>query len=103
MEAKFQELKNRLAEIHDLNMAASVLGWDMQTYMPPGGAQARAEQMATLQGMSHAKFSSDEIGQLLDDLKPYEASLPYDSNEASLIRVARREYERQRGSRKPAP
>ncbi len=96
MEAKFQELKTRLAEIHDLNMAAAVLGWDMQTYMPPGGAQARAEQTATLQRLSHDKFTSDEVGQLLTDLKPYEASLPYDSNEASLIRVARREYDRNR-------
>ncbi len=101
MEAKFQELKKRLAEIYDLNMAAAVLGWDMQTYMPPSGAQSRAEQMATLQELSHDKFSADEVGRLLDDLKPSAASLPYDSDEASLIRVARREYDRQR--RLPGP
>jgi carboxypeptidase Taq len=34
------------------------------------------------------------IGKLLDDLRPYEASQPYDSDEASLIRVTRRNYER---------
>ena len=35
-----------------------------------------------------------EIGRLLDALRPYEESLPYDSDEASIIRVARRDYER---------
>ncbi|HEX9092335.1 MAG TPA: carboxypeptidase M32, partial [Anaerolineales bacterium] len=34
------------------------------------------------------------IGKLLDELQPYADGLPYDSDEASLIRVTRREYER---------
>ncbi len=34
------------------------------------------------------------MGKLLDELRPYEESLPYDSDDASLIRVTRREYER---------
>lgn len=39
---KFDELKARLAEISDLERAAAVLGWDQQTYMPPGGARPPA-------------------------------------------------------------
>ncbi len=91
---KFRELKDRLAVVNDLQMAARVLAWDQETYMPPGGAEARAQQMGTLLSLAHEKFTSDEIGHLLDDLKPYEASLPYDSDDASLLRVARREYEK---------
>ncbi|MBM4430475.1 MAG: carboxypeptidase M32, partial [Chloroflexi bacterium] len=34
------------------------------------------------------------IGRLLDGLRPYEENQPYDSDEASLIRVTRRDYER---------
>jgi carboxypeptidase Taq len=90
----FNELKLKLAIVHDLNMAGAVLSWDNETYMPPGGAEARAQQMGTLNSLAHEKFTSDEIGKLLDELKEYEASLPYDSDEASLIRVARREYQR---------
>ncbi len=48
MENKLKELKNRLLEINDLNSAANLLEWDQSTYMPPGGAPARARQMATL-------------------------------------------------------
>jgi carboxypeptidase Taq len=94
MEPKLEELKRRLQEVDDLNSAGALLGWDQTTYMPPGGAEARGRQLATLGRLSHEKFTSDEVGHLLDDLKPYEASLPYDSDEASLIRVTRREYER---------
>jgi len=94
MEAKLRELKTRLAEINDLNSAAALLTWDQLTYMPPGGATARARQLATLKRVAHEKFIDPAIGKLLEELRPYEESLPYDSDEASLIRVTRRDYER---------
>ena len=96
MEQAYLELKNRLAEIVDLRRAASLLSWDQHTMMPPGGATARAEQLATLGRVAHEMFISDEIGRLLDDLRPYEAELEPDSDEASLIRVARRDWEKAR-------
>jgi carboxypeptidase Taq len=94
MEPKLQELKTRLLEVDDLNAAAAVLSWDQTTYMPPGGAEARGRQLATLSRLAHEKFTAAEVGRLLDDLRPYEESLPYDSDEAALIRVTRREFER---------
>jgi carboxypeptidase Taq len=87
---KLQQLKVRLAEIDDLESAASVLHWDQATYMPPGGAAARARQMATLQRLAHERFTDPAIGRLLDELRPYEEGLPADSDDASLIRVTRR-------------
>ncbi len=94
MESKLQELKTLLIEINDLGSAASILHWDQTTYMPPGGAAARGRQLATLSRLSHEKFTDPKIGRLLDELQSYEESLPYDSDDASLIRVTRREYER---------
>jgi carboxypeptidase Taq len=91
---KLQQLKARLTEIDDLESAASVLHWDQATYMPPGGAVARARQMATLQRLAHEKFTDPAIDKLLDELRPHEESLPADSDDASLIRVARRDYEK---------
>jgi carboxypeptidase Taq len=92
MKAKLEELKTRLIEIDDLYAAAALLEWDQSTYMPPGGASARARQLATLGRIAHEKFIDPAVGKLLEDLKPYEESLPYDSDEASLIRVTRRDY-----------
>lgn len=93
-EPKLLELKQRLTEIRDLEAASSVLYWDQATYMPSGGAEARGRQMATLQQIAHEKFIDPAIGQLLEDLQPYEQSLSYDSTEASLIRITRRKYDR---------
>jgi carboxypeptidase Taq len=91
---KLDELKTRLREINDLQMAAQVLGWDQRTYMPPGGAAARARQIATLERLAHERFTDAGIGHMLDDLSSYEEAKPYDSDDASLIRVTRRDYER---------
>jgi carboxypeptidase Taq len=93
MEKKLQDLKTRLVEINDLNSAAALLSWDQSTYMPPGGAEARGRQMATLGKLAQEKLVDPAIGKLLDELCPYEESLPYDSDDASLIRVSRRTFE----------
>ena len=92
MRGKFDELLGRLAEINDLARAGAVLGWDQQTMMPPRGAGVRAEQLATLGRVTHEKFTSPEIGRLLDDLEGFEEQHPYDSFEASVVRVVRQDW-----------
>ena len=94
MQKQFNELKMRLMEISDLENAGLLLDWDQATYMPPGGGMARGRQLALLARLCHEKSIDPAIGKLLDELRPYEESLPYDSDEASLIRVARRDFER---------
>jgi carboxypeptidase Taq len=96
MSTLFAELQERLAEIADLGKAATILGWDQQVMMPPRGAAIRAEQLATIGRIAHQKFTSPEIGRLLDDLAAYEEQHDYDSFEASLIRVTRRDWEKAR-------
>jgi carboxypeptidase Taq len=95
IESKLAELKSLLAEVCDLNNAASILMWDQLTYLPPGGAPSRGRQLATLSKIAQEKFIQPEVGRLLDDLRPYEESLPYEHDDASLIRITRRDYERQ--------
>ncbi len=87
---KYLELKDRLAEIQNIYAAASLLHWDQATYMPPGGAAARGRQLATLGQIAHEKFTDGTIAQLLEDLRSYEADLPYDADAACLIRLTRR-------------
>jgi carboxypeptidase Taq len=93
IEQKMQELKTRLAEAYDLEMVNALLNWDQSTYMPAGSAAARARQSALMARLSQETFTDPAIGNLLDELQPYAESLPYDSDEASLIRVTRRKYE----------
>jgi carboxypeptidase Taq len=94
MNEKLTDLKNILAEIYDLTYAQAVLGWDQQTYMPPGGAEERGSQMGTLAGLAHLRFTSPELGRLLDELRPWAENLDPDSDEARLVKNTRREYEK---------
>lgn len=96
MQAKLNQLKALLAEVADINGAMALLSWDMQTYMPPGGVRGRSYQRATLSRLAHLKFTSDEIGELLDQLQPYVDSLDPDSDEARLVKVTRRNYNKRR-------
>jgi carboxypeptidase Taq len=91
MQDKLNELKSILAEVSDLNKAASVLGWDQQTYMPRAGAEARGQQMGTLGKIAHEKFTDEKVGKLLDELK--DAYHP-ESDEFALIKVTRRQYDK---------
>jgi len=94
MQTKLTELKARLLEASDLNRANALLFWDQSTYMPAGGAEARARQSALLSRLAHERATDPAIGHLLDDLQPYAEGLPHDADDAALIRVARRNYER---------
>ena len=94
MSDSLAELKTRLAQISDLQTARGVLEWDQQVVMPPGGAHARADHLTTLETLQHELFTSDEIGRLLDELRPLEESLPHDDIDACLLRVTRRDWEK---------
>ena len=94
MQKKLDELKNRLHEVEDLNLVAALLNWDQATYMPPGGAPARGRQMALVSRLAHERFIDPDIGRLLDDLRAYEESLDPGNDDAALIRVTRRGYEK---------
>ena len=87
------QLKSRLLEIDNIRHAADVLRWDQTTYMPPGGAAARGRQIATLTQLSHQRFTDAETGRLLDAAARETQDLPYDSDDASLVRVTRRDWE----------
>jgi carboxypeptidase Taq len=91
---KILELQTRLREINDIESAVALLDWDQATYMPTGGATARGRQLATLRQIAHQKFTDPTIAQLLEDLSSYADSLPDDDNDACLIRVAQRDYNR---------
>ena len=96
MEERFDELKTRLAEIHDLRRSLELLFWDQTVMMPPGGGPVRGQQLTTLDRIAHEKFVSDEIGELLEGLAGHEQELDYDSDEASLIRTTRRDHDKAR-------
>jgi carboxypeptidase Taq len=94
MSEKLGQLKEILGEVADLNAAISLLGWDQQTYMPAGGSQARGRQLATVGKLAHQKATSPRVGELLQVLKEEFEGADQDSDQAALVRVAARDYDK---------
>ena len=88
--ALLADLRQRLAEVCDLDAAGSVLGWDEATYMPPGGATARGRQSALLRRLAHERLTDPAVGHLLDRLD----GMALAPDDAALIRVVRRDFEK---------
>ena len=93
MREKYRKLATHLAQVHNLTIAYRILSWDQQVNMPPAGDVSRAAQMATVWRLRHELFVSDKTAHLLEEAAREIEGAPFDSDEASLIRVARREHE----------
>ncbi len=92
---KMKRLIELTAELVDLGHISAVLGWDQQTYMPPGGAEERGLQSSALGRIMHEKFTSDEVGQLIADLEEEVGDLVAETDEARSVKVSKRAYEKQ--------
>lgn len=94
MSDKLKRLKELLGEVSDINHAESVLSWDQQVSIPPKGHEARGQQLATLGKLAHERATTDEIGKLIDELKTEFDGADPASDEAAMIRVASRNYDK---------
>ncbi len=94
MEEKLGKLKTKLAEVSNLRAAGALLEWDQAVYMPKGAAEDRGEQIATIERIAHIKATSDEIGTLLDDLTSDASGMDPDSDDARIIKVAKRDFDK---------
>lgn len=87
MSTSFDALKSRLADIDALRAASAIMDWDQQTYMPRGGAEARAEHLGILGRLAHETFTSDETQKLVL------GASPDNEEEQAMLRVVKREMD----------
>jgi carboxypeptidase Taq len=89
-------LRRELAQINDLVVAARVLEWDQLVMMPRGGADTRGDHLATVSRLAHELFVRDEIGELLERAAPEVSGLDPESDDACLVAVATRDWQKAR-------
>jgi carboxypeptidase Taq len=65
----YQDFKEHLETIADLQGAAALMHWDQEVYMPPKGAKYRSRHLATLTGLIHDRFTDSKFGKLLEKLQ----------------------------------
>lgn len=87
MPSELEALKDRLADVNALHAAIAMMDWDQQTFMPRGGADARAEHLGILSKMAHEMLTADETRTLLDKARAD------DEDQAAMLRVVRRDLD----------
>lgn len=93
-----KEIKNLLeinVQVSDLSSTLGVLHWDQETYMPTGGIETRANQMATLSGLLHKLSTSNKINRLIESLNKRKERGELNIYDEALLREWRRTYERE--------
>jgi carboxypeptidase Taq len=88
------ELRRRAGELADLNGIGGLLLWDQNTMMPPGGADARADQFEALERIQHARMIHPELGSLLERLEPWAAEQDPDADDVRLVAALKRDFEK---------
>jgi carboxypeptidase Taq len=91
----YLRLISQVKDVHLLGSSASILGWDQETMMPPGGLEHRARQMAMLAKLTHQMATEPRIDDLLGECES-DPALMRDplSVEAVNVRELRRSYDR---------
>lgn len=77
-----------MGDVNALGAAMAMMDWDQQTYMPRGGAEARATHLECLSRMRHQMFTSDEVQKDVVDAVA-EAS----GDDVALLRVIKRDLD----------
>ena len=90
--AEFAELRRRAGEIADLGGIGGLMLWDQNTMMPPGGADARADQFEALERILHDRITDPKLSTLLERLEPWAASADPDSDEVAMFNALRRDH-----------
>jgi carboxypeptidase Taq len=96
MSEHLEQLKDRMGQLADLGHLASLAHWDQQTMMPPRGGAGRADSLATLERLSHEVLVDDETGRLLDGAAAEMNGADPSSDDACLVRLVRRQWEKAR-------
>jgi carboxypeptidase Taq len=91
----YDDLLRLTREASVLGSTASLLSWDQETMMPPGGVEFRSRQLAQLARLQHELFTAPQIGDLLEACED-DAALTSDPHgeAATNIREIRHDYDR---------
>ncbi len=84
----FDDLMAFQRETSALGQIAGRLGWDQETVMPRGAAPQRAEEMAAIEAVLHARRSDPRVAEWLEQADPQ------DEVGKAQLREIRRSYER---------
>ncbi len=88
LSAAYGDLERRFAQLSRLQDIAAMLQWDSAAMMPPGGAEARAEQLAMIKVMAHEMLIDMRTGDLIAGAEAEKGTLD-EWQQANLAEIRR--------------
>ncbi len=86
------KLREKLREVSLVQHAVTVLEWDQETHMPPGGAESRAAALGELVGIKHRRAQDPALGECIERAEEV-ATDSGDADLQSLVREVRYDYD----------
>jgi carboxypeptidase Taq len=68
LSSNYKQLMEKYKNLAILRSVESIIGWDMETMMPPKGIDLRSQQLALLSIVEHKMITDPEIGALLQKI-----------------------------------
>lgn len=93
MTTAYESLRTHLHKAHLLASTSALLAWDQETYLPKGGGDVRAEQLALLAELQHERATDPRVGDWLAQCEA-DARLQHDQDALANVRGWRRDYDR---------
>jgi len=90
--AAYSELCSQLYRVGTMQSVSYLLSWDQETYMPPGAADTRAEQLADIAEIHHQRRTSPRLGELISQCEA-DGGLTSDPVIAANLREIRRDFD----------
>jgi carboxypeptidase Taq len=87
----YRTLLGQLRDTAVMSSTMSLLGWDQETQMPPGGAALRADQMGQIAELLQKRRAAPQLGRLIEKARPLAGD---DPDAAAVLREAQRDHER---------
>jgi carboxypeptidase Taq len=89
----YDKLRSHMKEHWTLWSTSFLAEWDQETYMPAGGAEARANMLGLLARLTHEMFTDPRVNEWLTECESSDLAVG-DTIEAANIRELRRRYNR---------
>ncbi len=85
-QSAYKKLETKLIHLNRIGRVQSLLGWDMEVFMPPHGIQSRSESLSALTEFLHERFSSHEMGGMISDaMAEYDSLDSWEQRNLTLI------------------
>ncbi len=96
LEQQTKELRNLAEDLQALNSIEILTDWDLQTKMPPKGAEIRAWQRGYLKKQYHEILTSSEMGNLIQALNNESMLKQLSPFDKALVRELTTQYNREK-------